>query len=1316
MKSVQIFSTVLLISFFANGLLLSQNRNSSKHLNNFLNNDLSELHSFSKEVQDDGTIILNDEINISRSKILYLLGYGGSKYSYKLERESQSIFSKNRRFQFYQQYYKGIKVDGGSILLTLESQGKSTRICKIAPHLYTIEVNVDSYISKNKIKSLLKIEKDEFFECKLLISDVQNNTPQLVWDVYYSNQYGTHAQINAVSGQILKKENVAVSLSGNTRNYGQNVQINDFTNGGLTKLQTPDGGIKVYQGTNIGTGSTINIQQWNENLIPSTTSTTTWNGSAASPTAIQTLFVTNKVVDKYLEKLSIPFGSVNIAVEQTGAETLIGSTLSNSYFVIGNLFSNTPPDGPNFALYDVIAHELGHVNCFQYLDYDNDLNNRALHEGLADVFGTYIENYLKPGGTDWINANDDPEVAAFINRNYTIKVCLQNETSTPHARGKIVSHWFYSIAQGITEPGTNIPALGLEKSMNILTETLNLINYKKAGIEYFSYISLNVVANQFGVNSTEYEAVSKAWQRVCVSPACGMVQDLVVNNGDNITLDGSRTVGDIVVKNGGKLNLKSQIYVLLDKEIIVENGGELILFSCELVSCGTLQSWKGIKVKSGGILKIIGKTELDHAINAIEADDNSTVFIEAGLTVRGLNVSSSGITLNGNVNFNLVSTLDIENCKVGISVVNPQNVKFGAANKKVIKICPVGLRIKGGYIDIENFTLEDCKEGIKLESTTNLCYLRNNTIKGNFNTGVVAKNCAFNVLENNTIGSVVKRGFVGINSYGSINNIHANQIFAKQTCISSVESYVDIYKNYMFLENTSLWPLSQLRSAISLSTYDEGSNVENNIINVNKANYAINVGAGGKLYIKNNLIDFFTPSNHRPSVINTSGIVDGEISANIIHGSTAAGGIHVQNSMANAVECNDISGTGESMSVFYNSDLQTIKANTLSGTQDLVVRSVVGPQTHHGNKFNGGNTNALALTDDEVALSRFRVNKNIAGLKYMPSNPMPGNDRWFRHEDNPNASNCNGVLIGPEWELDPMRLCTYFVYLKSIIDSLPERFFINLYHLLKYEKLNPGFALPACIKQDSTLLHLCGLQKIVEISVALDTIGHHPSLIQNVKTLKDQYFNATDSLTKINLKQSIKIEWDHINLKLPAANIKDSLKLDSLENLLASVLCDSMLILKWKEIYKLYIKFKKTGTVSPMDTLLVKQYSSECADLYGDAIHLARVMASSFTDHNYAIYDDCIALPAPRSKIIGVAEESITAFPNPSTGIIQVKLPSQYTGHLGISDIHGRRISEQNINKSEFLTLDLTSNLGVNTLHFRSQNGIVQTIKIIVIQ
>ncbi|MBK9735982.1 MAG: hypothetical protein IPO92_13905, partial [Saprospiraceae bacterium] len=86
----------------------------------------------------------------------------------------------------------------------------------------------------------------------------------------------------------------------------------------------------------------------------------------------------------------------------------------------------------------------------------------------------------------------------------------------------------------------------------------------------------------------------------------------------------------------GKLTLiNNNFHVLANKVITVQNGGELLV-SGSISSCGINETWKGIKIETGGRLNVINNLEISNAVNGIQADPNAIINIYGRLNIVGM--------------------------------------------------------------------------------------------------------------------------------------------------------------------------------------------------------------------------------------------------------------------------------------------------------------------------------------------------------------------------------------------------------------------------------------------------------------------------------------------------------------------------------------------------------------------------------------------------------------------------------------------------------------------------------------------------------
>lgn len=315
----------------------------------------------------------------------------------------------------------------------------------------------------------------------------------------------------------------------------------------------------------------------------------------------------------------------------------------------------------------------------------------------------------------------------------------------------------------------------------------------------------------------------------------------------------------------------------------------------------------------------------------------------------------------------------------------------------------------------------------------------------------------------NTIGWQTQRGRTGIYLNQSGGGAKSNNTQIEATTLG-----IGLFRSETLVNHNTINVFGQNNQfGGGVQSFVFPSQIINNYLDINHSSFGIETVNATGSEVNNNQIDHFSTVSTRTAAIRSMGSMDELIEENVINGVANTTGMIVQNTMGNHYECNISNNTAEGLGVYYNSDEHEIKGNEFDAGIDLAIRSVVGVQPHHGNKFYGGSVRANELNSQERQASQFKANQSNPDL--WPSDIQPNDGSWWVGEPNLNPYTCDGSF-GPVWVPfgnDPTRLCAYWNYLKSIKASNSEVFFVKLYHLLKYYKgTKNGLNLPDCIKLD----------------------------------------------------------------------------------------------------------------------------------------------------------------------------------------------------------------------------------------------------------
>ena len=410
---------VYILIFTLPNLLFGQDVVTSKsncdNYNKFLKgSELNNIREISDSIYPSGKIYLDverDEQFRELESITPLMELG-EEYSLQYMSTRVSRFDENVEFRRYEQYFKGVRVEGGGVTAAYRipgdgpvgPNGPCDELYMLSPYLFTeidIDIDINPDIDEEQLTSIVGSSISKPAELVIENNLLGNCNYNLVWKVFYNDGSPKLGWISAHDGFILKSIDSRINLNAPTVTYGTQM-LNDDTQGSTTFLRTPDGRITSYDFFNIGCPSAPLVEsEWTNDLIP-TTSNSEWTTEASEE--VYQAFYTTSEVDQAYQSIGIVFGNINVSsCSVQNAFSIRGSTIEDAYIMLGQLGSDP------LSLVDVVAHELGHTYLNDFLNYSNTGGNATLHEGISDIIGTYIESLIQ--GIDWVIGDDEPNVA-----------------------------------------------------------------------------------------------------------------------------------------------------------------------------------------------------------------------------------------------------------------------------------------------------------------------------------------------------------------------------------------------------------------------------------------------------------------------------------------------------------------------------------------------------------------------------------------------------------------------------------------------------------------------------------------------------------------------------------------------------------------------------------------------------------------------------------------------------------------------------------------------------------------------------------------
>ncbi len=469
----------------------------------------------------------------------------------------------------YQQYHKGLKVEGACYKVHSDQEG----VQLFSGYYHDIFQEVDiqpgitemtalaaalNHVGAQKYEHTDTGERPES-ELVILADPRGVKPPHLAYkfNIYATAPlYRAYVFVDAHTGAFLTEHPLIhhsdVSASGSSL-YNGNVSFTaDFTGSNYRLRQKAHGGgIETYDMRN-GTSYS------NARDIVNSSSTFT-----NDPAAVQAHWGAEQTYRYFLEKHG------RNSFDGSGATIRSYVHYANNYvnaFWDGARMTYGDGDGENYGplvSLDIVAHEIAHgVTQFSAdLIYQNE--SGALNESFSDIFGEVIENFAS-GSNDWLlgteigirssgafrslknpNAYGDPDTyqGQFWHNG-------SGDNGGVHINSGVQNKWFYVLSEGesgVNDLGNayNVTGIGMEKAAAIAYRNLSVYlgpssNYYDARLG-----AIQAAADLYGAGSPEEIAVTNAWYAVGVGAEYGATS-YCISAGQNAQFEwiSEVTIGD----------------------------------------------------------------------------------------------------------------------------------------------------------------------------------------------------------------------------------------------------------------------------------------------------------------------------------------------------------------------------------------------------------------------------------------------------------------------------------------------------------------------------------------------------------------------------------------------------------------------------------------------------------------------------------------------------------------------------------------------------------------------------------------------------
>lgn len=469
-----------------------------------------------------------------------MLGTKSTDEFRKIERKQKQ---KEFVHEHFEQYYKGIKVEGGGYNFHYKN-GKM--YFAHGHYINTGDINTQPSISKQEAMENFAGYKNiplkgiENYLAELIIKEIPTKTdtvPMLVYKIYLYADYRHNTEmgfIDAHTGEVVFTEPALIDFSatgtfatrysatqqGVTHHYQGGYHLVDSTRGAIIHTWNLEGRTNISSRVEL----TDNDNNW----------TQAEHRSNNNDMGLDVQWALQGIYDRLDNTHGI--NSMDDNGFTVNAHIRDGRAPDNAFWdtVERTLsFGEGGSDFRSLASVDVVAHEFGHGITHFQIGWNNTTDQRAFNEGMSDVWGVIMEHRIRPNSV-WqfgeqltINYGCLRNIQSTNASNAMSKIAntfgsTQYNSGDSYVRSGIFSHWYYLLVNGGT--GTNdlgrnytVYGVGMDVAENFIVNAV-FDGYLRNTTSYAQIrtSTVNAAKALAGTNSYLVHQVENAWYAVGV--------------------------------------------------------------------------------------------------------------------------------------------------------------------------------------------------------------------------------------------------------------------------------------------------------------------------------------------------------------------------------------------------------------------------------------------------------------------------------------------------------------------------------------------------------------------------------------------------------------------------------------------------------------------------------------------------------------------------------------------------------------------------------------------------------------------------------
>lgn len=494
-------------------------------------------------------ITLNEPVSLSKVQATLSEVYQLSNYDQltPLKAESDEL---GYTHQSYQQYYKGIKVEG-AIVKTHVKAGQLISLTGYYSPIEALDVNptVSMANGLKSAKAFVKLHhgtndlsEEGQSELVVLTDPDGMSAPRVAY------KFDLHGDAPLFKGEVLVDAKTGKAIRIHTHIHHQDVAATgDSKYNGQVNITANKAG-KTYELTQTAQGIETYSMSNGTNYLNAVDVTSSSSHFSADDVAVQAHWGAEKTHTYFKNKHG------RNSYDNSGSAIKSYVHYSSNYanaFWDGSKMTYGDGDGVNYdamVSLDIVAHEIAHGVTEYSANLVYEKEPGALNESFSDIFGEAIEHYAN-GTNDWLmgdqigiggsgairsmknpNAYGNPDTYGgtnWYNTNCGVP-SNANDYCGVHINSGVQNKWFYILVtgeSGINDAGNNysVTGIGMDKAAAIAYR--NLTVYLNSNSDYADARSGSIQAAEdlYGAGSAEVIAVTDAWFAVGVGNAYGLV-------------------------------------------------------------------------------------------------------------------------------------------------------------------------------------------------------------------------------------------------------------------------------------------------------------------------------------------------------------------------------------------------------------------------------------------------------------------------------------------------------------------------------------------------------------------------------------------------------------------------------------------------------------------------------------------------------------------------------------------------------------------------------------------------------------------------